>query len=190
MEGLETGWQPGGCGRDMQDRPRGPGWSGPTYLAILPFTPFPSPITALQTHGPSHCFPSKLGFFCHRLLLHPLEHMAAEFWALELTLLSLPQGRYSVSVLVTFSTFVALGTIALKLLTVLLVVLCVPPAPTVTPKSSVSISFTMVSLMPCSWHKNCLWNELINAWVNSFPVSSPTSPFPWIKKLTGLSMST
>lgn len=127
MEGSETGWQPGGRGRDVQDRPRGPGWSGPTYLAILPFTPFPSPITALQTHGPSHCFLSKLGFFCHRLLLHPLEHMTAVFWALELTLLSLPQGRYSVSVLVTFSTFVALGTIALKLLTVLLVV-C-PPHP-------------------------------------------------------------
>ena len=59
---------------DVQERPRGPVWSGPTYLAILPFMPSPSPITALQTHRPSHSFLTRLGFLCQRLLLCPLEH--------------------------------------------------------------------------------------------------------------------
>lgn len=124
---------------DVRDRPRGPVWSGPPYLAILPFMPSPSPIIALQTHRPSHSFLTRLGFLCQRLLLCPLEHWNIRLQSSEpfgsLCFHFLKEGT-PVFVLVAFCTFAAPGTVALKSLTVLLVGLCVPVSPTVGPKSS------------------------------------------------------
>lgn len=124
---------------DVRDRPRGPVWSGPPYLAILPFMPSPSPIIALQTHRPSHSFLTRLGFLSQRLLLCPLEHWNIRLQSSEpfgsLCFHFLKEGT-PVFVLVAFCTFAAPGTVALKSLTVLLVGLCVPVSPTVRPKSS------------------------------------------------------
>lgn len=151
---------------DVWDRPGGPVWSGPAYLAILPFMPSPSPIIVLQTHRPSHSFLTRLGFLCQRLLLCPLkhlEHKTAVFWAFRLTLLSLSQGRYS-SFLVAFCTFAAPGTVALKSLTVLLVGLCVPVSPTMRPKSSWASYLLLVHYgVPAAL---LMAHELFMDWIN------------------------